>query len=87
MLTMETRSQVQNPVANNLPSNQVGPSNEPPNPEHSPDIALKCDYVVLNCDLNAACGGLIQDDQGHFVFHYANKLGSCSVLQAELWGI
>jgi len=56
-------------------------------PPNSNEVALKCDYVVLNCDLNVACEGLIQDNQGHFVFHYANKLGSCSVLQAELWGI
>jgi hypothetical protein len=48
-------------------------------PPNSSKVALECDHVVLNCDLNA--------DQGHFVFHYANKLGSCSVLQAELWGI
>jgi len=33
-------------------------------PPNSSEVSLECDCVVLNCDRNAACGGLIQDDQG-----------------------
>lgn len=32
-------------------------------------------------------GGLIRDDCGKWVRGYARKVGFCSVLEAELWGI
>ena len=37
-------------------------------------------------DLNfAACGGLIRDENGVWKGGFARRLGSCSVLEAELW--
>ncbi|CAN1122806.1 Putative ribonuclease H protein At1g65750 [Linum perenne] len=35
----------------------------------------------------AAAGGLIRDDQGRFVVGFVTKLGSCSVVRAEMRGI
>ncbi|KAK7250720.1 hypothetical protein RIF29_33336 [Crotalaria pallida] len=35
----------------------------------------------------AACGGVLRDCYGTFMCAYAMRLGSCSIMQGELWGI
>src|ERR1044072_7715191 len=35
----------------------------------------------------AACGGVLRDHYGAFVQAFSRKIGVCSALQAELWGI
>ncbi|KAJ1425364.1 Ribonuclease H domain [Sesbania bispinosa] len=37
--------------------------------------------------LSAACGGVIHDHWGLFLFAFSNFLGNCSIMEAELWGI
>lgn len=34
-----------------------------------------------------ACGSLLRDSGGRWRGEFAKKLGSCGVLQAEMWGI
>ncbi|CAL0327420.1 unnamed protein product [Lupinus luteus] len=52
------------------------------------------DWIKLNTGgafspvkLLAGCGGVVRDHFGAFVFNFANKIGLCSIIQAELWGI
>ncbi|CAN1165036.1 Putative ribonuclease H protein At1g65750, partial [Linum perenne] len=35
----------------------------------------------------ATAGGILRDDQGRFVSAFASKLGSCSVVRAEICGV
>ncbi|CAL0327373.1 unnamed protein product [Lupinus luteus] len=35
----------------------------------------------------AACGGVVRDHNGNFLFAFSKHLGNCTVMQAELWGI
>lgn len=35
----------------------------------------------------ASCGGVVRDHVGSFLFASSQRLGSCSALHAELWGI
>lgn len=51
------------------------------------EVALNCDGIVTGAGMNASCGGLLRDEDGHFIFGFAPNLGSCSILAAELWGI
>lgn len=51
------------------------------------EFALNCDGSVVEIGLVASCGDVLRDKLGRFMFGYAAKLGSCSVLEAELWGI
>lgn len=50
-------------------------------------MALNCDAPVINAGSTAACGGLLRDDGGNFIFTFPVKLRTVSVLEAELWGI
>ncbi|CAN1346193.1 Putative ribonuclease H protein At1g65750, partial [Linum perenne] len=36
---------------------------------------------------SATVGGIIRDDQGRFVIGFVSKLGSCSMVRAEMRGI
>ncbi|CAN1147800.1 Putative ribonuclease H protein At1g65750 [Linum perenne] len=36
---------------------------------------------------STAAGGLIRDDQGRFVSAFVSKLGTCSIVRAEIWGV
>nr|KYP39537.1 Putative ribonuclease H protein At1g65750 family [Cajanus cajan] len=49
-------------------------------------LKLNCDGAV---DVNsiAACRGVLRDSSGDFVFAFTSMLGTCSVVQAELWAI
>nr|KYP52893.1 Putative ribonuclease H protein At1g65750 family [Cajanus cajan] len=49
-------------------------------------LKLNSDGVVAESRI-AACGGVIRDENGVFVFGYSGKIEICSVLQAELWAI
>ncbi|KAK7289885.1 hypothetical protein RIF29_03904 [Crotalaria pallida] len=37
--------------------------------------------------VRAACNGLLRDEHGSFLFGFASKLGPCSLMHAELWGV
>lgn len=52
------------------------------------------EWVKINSDGSlfpeshrAACGGILRDHQGRFLAGYSVKLGNCSILKAELWGM
>nr|KYP50870.1 Putative ribonuclease H protein At1g65750 family [Cajanus cajan] len=49
-------------------------------------LKLNCDGAV-DGNAHAACGGVLRDCLGKFIFGFAGKIGTCSVLQAELWAI
>ncbi|KAK8502048.1 hypothetical protein V6N12_003397 [Hibiscus sabdariffa] len=34
-----------------------------------------------------SCGGLIRDDRGSWLIGFSKRIGICSILEAELWGI
>lgn len=51
------------------------------------EVSLNCDGSVISAGVHAAYGGILRDDSGNFLFGFAMKLGSCSILAAELWGI
>ncbi|XP_027348285.1 uncharacterized protein LOC113859799 [Abrus precatorius] len=46
---------------------------------------LNCDGAVSNGI--ASCGGVARDHNGQFIMAFSGDLGSCSVVQAELWTI
>ena len=56
--------------------------------------SLLVDFYKLNVDgafevrkWQGSCGGLIRNDAGEFLGGFSMNIGSCSVLEAELWGI
>lgn len=50
-------------------------------------VKLNCDGAVRSFYEAAACGGVLRDDNGFFLWGYSVKLGKCTVPQAELWAI
>lgn len=53
-----------------------------------PFISLCYDEFVVNNGSVAGCGGVVRDARGKkFLFGFSHKLDSCSVLEAEFWGI
>ncbi|KAL4377132.1 hypothetical protein GQ457_02G030770 [Hibiscus cannabinus] len=42
--------------------------------------SLNIDGVVC-----LSSGGLLRDDEGHWIIGFSKSIGSCSVLNAELW--
>lgn len=50
-------------------------------------VDLNYDGAITDAGLHASYGGVLRDENGNFLFGYAVKLGACSVLTAELWGI
>lgn len=48
---------------------------------------LNCDALVFDNGRSAGCGGLLRDSNAFFRFGFAHRLDSCSVLEAELWGV
>ncbi|KAK7251567.1 hypothetical protein RIF29_34872 [Crotalaria pallida] len=49
-------------------------------------------WVKLNTDGSvqsgsASCGGLLRGEDGEFLFAFSTRLGECSIMLAELWGI
>ncbi|CAN1120779.1 Putative ribonuclease H protein At1g65750 [Linum perenne] len=50
-------------------------------------FTLNTDGSLRPSSCSAAAGGLIREDQGRFVVGFASKLGSCSVVRAEIKGI
>lgn len=55
-----------------------------PNPG---EFALNSDGSVVDAGLFASCGGVLRDDSRQFIFGFFAKVGTCSILEAELWGI
>lgn len=51
------------------------------------EVTLNCNGSVTRLRDVAACGGVVRDEVGNFIFAYAVKLLSCSVIAVELWGI
>ncbi|KAF7823562.1 heat shock 70 kDa protein-like [Senna tora] len=43
--------------------------------------------VISKPDTISSCGGIIRNEEGHFVGGFTRNLGDCSITQAELWGI
>ncbi|WCJ40291.1 DNAse I-like superfamily protein [Euphorbia peplus] len=50
-------------------------------------VKLNSDGAVKRDFGNASAGGLLRDCTGAWIHGFAKKIGSCSVLKAELWGI
>ncbi|CAI9108824.1 OLC1v1008518C1 [Oldenlandia corymbosa var. corymbosa] len=50
-------------------------------------IRLNTDGVVSIASSDAATGGLLRNHEGRWISGYTAKLGFCSVLEAEYWGI
>lgn len=50
-------------------------------------VKINTDGAVKNSGTLAACGGLARDALGKFLWGFSFKLGACSAIQAELWGI
>ncbi|MCI02465.1 ribonuclease H protein, partial [Trifolium medium] len=50
---------------------------------------IKCntDGAQIMHNQQAGCGGVFRDDSGQWLSGFSRKLGSCSTLMAELWGI
>ena len=50
-------------------------------------------WLILNSDgsvfnqFDASCGGIIRDHNGNFILGFSANLGTCSITQAELWGV
>lgn len=50
-------------------------------------IKINTDGSVIHETHQVACGGLLCDSSGAFHVGFACKLGNCTVMQAELYGI
>ncbi|KAL4314895.1 hypothetical protein AHAS_Ahas15G0130800 [Arachis hypogaea] len=50
-------------------------------------LKLNVDGSFVSHSNGAACGGAIRNHLGHFLKEFTCNLGSCSIMQAELWGI
>ncbi|KAK9035794.1 hypothetical protein V6N11_077823 [Hibiscus sabdariffa] len=48
---------------------------------------LNSDGAIDGRDGVASCGGLIRDDGGSWLVGFSKRIGICSILEAELWGI
>ncbi|KAF7826059.1 ribonuclease H [Senna tora] len=48
---------------------------------------INTDGSVVGEQGMAGCGGIIRNDQGNWISGFLSFIGSCSVLDAELWGI
>ncbi|MCH87658.1 ribonuclease H, partial [Trifolium medium] len=45
------------------------------------------DGLVVELGNNAACGGILRDSKGCFIFVFAARMHQLSVIEAEVWGI
>ncbi|WCJ44200.1 RNA-directed DNA polymerase (reverse transcriptase)-related family protein [Euphorbia peplus] len=50
-------------------------------------VKLNTDGAVKGNSFRSSAGGLIRDCNGNWIRGFSKKIGSCSVLKAELWGI
>lgn len=50
------------------------------NPPNQGEEALNCDGSVCHSTGHTACGGLLRDDNGCFIFGFATHLGTCTVI-------
>ncbi|KAA3460139.1 reverse transcriptase [Gossypium australe] len=50
-------------------------------------VFLSSDGAVARISGNAAAGGVVPDWNGNWILGYTHYLGSCSPLEAELWGL
>ncbi|KAL4388752.1 hypothetical protein GQ457_09G005630 [Hibiscus cannabinus] len=48
---------------------------------------LNCDGAVVPSSGFSSCGGVIRNEFGGWLIGFSRKLGICSVIEAELWGI
>lgn len=69
------------------PNCQIGNSTIGWTPPPIGSWKLNCDGSVRRNGREAGCGGILRDSSGNFVFGFTSKLQSCSVVEAELWGI
>lgn len=57
------------------------------NPPEKGWVRLNTDGSCCRSSLLASCGGLIRDENGVWKGGFARKVGSCLILEAELWGL
>ncbi|KAA3488041.1 LINE-type retrotransposon LIb DNA [Gossypium australe] len=50
-------------------------------------VHLSSDGAVARIFGDAAAGGVVRDQDGNWILGYTHYLGSCSPLEAELWGV
>ncbi|GAU10638.1 hypothetical protein TSUD_421140, partial [Trifolium subterraneum] len=50
-------------------------------------IKLNCDGAYKESMGLAGCGGLFRDSNGRWLKGYAQKIGACDALHAEMWGM
>ncbi|KAG4992550.1 hypothetical protein JHK87_026007 [Glycine soja] len=48
-------------------------------------VALNCDAAVIQLGNQSTCGRVIRDHNVAFLCSFHAKIGSCSVIYAELW--
>ncbi|KAK9013943.1 hypothetical protein V6N11_005118 [Hibiscus sabdariffa] len=48
---------------------------------------LNCDEAVVTSSGYSTCGGVIRNAAGDWLIGFSRKLGICSVIESELWGI
>ncbi|MCI17164.1 ribonuclease H protein, partial [Trifolium medium] len=50
---------------------------------------IKCntDGALIPQNQQAGCGGVFRDESGTWLSGFSRKIGSCSALMTELWGI
>uniref|UniRef100_A0A2C9V8R2 RNase H type-1 domain-containing protein n=1 Tax=Manihot esculenta TaxID=3983 RepID=A0A2C9V8R2_MANES len=50
-------------------------------------IAINTDGAVKGCPGPAGCAGVFRDSNGDWILGYQSALGTCTAIEAELWGI
>ncbi|KAK8487554.1 hypothetical protein V6N11_066540 [Hibiscus sabdariffa] len=48
---------------------------------------LNCDGAVVPGSEDAMCGGVVRDAAGHWSIGFNRRIGICSILESELWGV
>ena len=49
-------------------------------------MKLNIDGVAYSDSNHAGCGGLVQDENGRWLFGFTKSLGYCSAFIIECWG-
>ncbi|KAG5085313.1 hypothetical protein JHK82_052710 [Glycine max] len=45
------------------------------------------DASVIDVGEKASCGGVMRDGNGHWINEFTRKLGCCSLMIVEIWGL
>ncbi|KAF7813422.1 ribonuclease H [Senna tora] len=71
----------------NDPIQHIAPFNVKWDPPPVDWIKLNTDGTAYGNPGNAGCGGILRDHKGEWIGGFTSHIGSCSALDAELWGI